>query len=119
MQLSSSIVLIDPRGNFNFPDQSVVQRHESYIDRFNLTQDANSILTVLGTQDYNLRDFLQGVRVGKKTRNFLSYSLKCRNLLSQNSTPFILVAADPWFSFVSAFLISRIFHKNSKLQLQL
>jgi glycosyltransferase involved in cell wall biosynthesis len=119
MPLNSSIILIDPRGNFNFQDQSVVNRHISYIKAFNLEHGRNTSLTVLGTQNYPLTESVQGVKIGRKTRNPLVYAFMCRRILSQNRVPFILVSADPWFTFLSSLVISQIFHKNSKLQLQL
>ena len=119
MQFNSSVILIDPRGNFNFQDQSVIQRHVSYMEAFNLAQGADTFLTVLGTQIYPLSGSIQGVKIGRKTRNPLLFSFKCSRILSQNNVPFILVSADPWFTFLSTLIISRIFRKNSRLQLQL
>lgn len=118
MSSPSKIFFIDPRGNFNFNDIDVIERHHQYLDDYQKKYAEKLDIVILGVTANNLSKRIQGIELAHKTRNFIYFGISASKILKAYKSP-VLIAADPWFSFLSCLIIKRFAKKDSKIQLQL
>lgn len=118
MSPTNRIFFIDPRGNFNFDDVDVVERHEKYLRDYEAKFGKKLAIQVLGVRTISHSRFLEGVAVTNRTRNIFRFAQNSRWIF-KNDSSVTLVASDPWFSFASCLAIKSSSKKRVRIQLQL
>jgi glycosyltransferase involved in cell wall biosynthesis len=118
MPLRNKIFLVDPRGNFNFDDADVLERHNSYLKEYERKFSEPLEIIVLGIVTNSFTEAVRGYAVSSRTRNFIKFALLSAKFVKNHNSP-VLVASDPWFSFLSCLAIKRLINPKTIIQLQL
>ena len=123
--MSNPLVLIlDPRGNIASGGKDVVARHENY---------AKELLTQGKTSRLDLKVFSAGVSIqssdkgknervitiSKPTFNSYMFAKKVHKFIKINTLDIkLLIAADPWESYWSAYFLNKFLNKKVPIQIQ-
>ena len=118
MSPRNKIFFIDPRGNFDFNDVDVIERHHEYLNEYERNFSENLIIIVLGVVRNTTSKGIQGFEISHKTRNFIHFGLRAAKAIGTQKSP-VLIASDPWFSFLTCFVIRQFVKKESRIQMQL
>jgi glycosyltransferase involved in cell wall biosynthesis len=118
MSSRNKIFFIDPRGNFDFNDVDVMERHNQYLDDYEKKFMENLEILILGVATNTVSKRVQGFKLSRKTRNAFYFGILAAKALREHKSP-VLIASDPWFSFLTCLVIRRFVKKESRIQIQL
>ena len=119
-----SVLILDPRGNIAVGGKDVVARHENY---------AKELLTQGKTTGLDLKVFSAGISlqssdkggnqrvviISKPTFNSYMFAKKAHKFIKVNNLNIkLLIAADPWESYWSAYFLNKFFNKKMPIQIQ-
>jgi glycosyltransferase involved in cell wall biosynthesis len=119
-----SVLILDPRGNIAGGGKDVIVRHENY---------AKELLTQGKTSRLDLKVFSAGVSIqssgkgkngrvitiSKPTFNSYMFAKKVHKFIKANNLNVkLLVSADPWESYWSAYFLNKFMNKNIPIQIQ-
>jgi glycosyltransferase involved in cell wall biosynthesis len=118
------VLILDPRGNIAIGGKDVVARHENYAKEL-LTQGKTSRLDLkIFSTGVSLQSSGKGknkrmITVSKPTSNSYMFAKKSHKFIKINNLNIkLLVAADPWESYWSAYFLNRFLNKKIPIQIQ-
>jgi len=119
-----SVLILDPRGNIAVGGKDVIARHEKYAKEL-LTQGKTSCLDLkVFSAGVSLQSSGKGkngrvVIISKPTFNSYMFAKKVHKFIRVNHLNVkLLVAADPWESYWSAYFLSKFLDKRMPIQIQ-
>jgi len=118
------ILILDPRGVITSGGADVLNRHISYAKSLRTQLDNHKLLVFTteqnGVLDSSTDDYLDRYKLGRPTLNPIKFAWKSFRLISKNNLDVkLLIAGDPWESFLSALILRRLLRRNIKIQVQL
>jgi glycosyltransferase involved in cell wall biosynthesis len=117
-------LILDPRGIIASGGLDVLERHISYGKSLN-SLSKNYRLMVFTAEKKILPDSRENIYLDKyslcsPTLNSVKFAWKAFRLISRNSLDVqLLIAGDPWESFLSALILKRLMRRNIAIQVQL
>lgn len=119
-----SVLILDPRGNIAVGGKDVIARHETYAKEL-LTQGKSSRLDLkVFSAEASHKSSSKGknqmvVIISKPTFNSYIFAKKVHKFIRVNHLNVkLLVAADPWESYWSAYFLSKFLNKRMPIQIQ-
>jgi glycosyltransferase involved in cell wall biosynthesis len=122
---NSCVVILDPRGIILSGGADVIERHNSYALHLSKCNPKNKISLVILTagsspvKNQQSKGLYLEV-ISKPTFNSIKFAKAAlKKIRSENLDVKLLVAGDPWESFWSAYLLSKLSSKKVPIQIQL
>ena len=118
------VLILDPRGNIAVGGKDVVARHENYAKEL-LTQGKTSRLDLkvlsaaVSTKNFNTGKNERVINISKPTLNSYMFAKKAHKFIKvSNLNVKLLIAADPWESYWSAYFLNKFISKKIPIQIQ-
>jgi glycosyltransferase involved in cell wall biosynthesis len=119
-----SVLILDPRGNIAAGGKDVVARHETYAKEL-FTQGKSSRLDLkVFSAGVSIESSGKGknervITISRPTFNSYMFAKKAHKFIKINNLNVkLLVAADPWESYWSAYFLNRFLDKKMPIQIQ-
>jgi len=119
-----SVLILDPRGNIAVGGKDVVARHETYAKEL-FTQGKSSRLDLkVFSAGVSIESSGKGknervITISRPTFNSYMFAKKAHKFIKINNLNVkLLVAADPWESYWSAYFLNRFLDKKMPIQIQ-
>jgi glycosyltransferase involved in cell wall biosynthesis len=118
------VLLLDPRGALSNLDKQTIERQTKYIECLNdLTSDKISLVILTGSNLITTKvreDYLQIEKLCQKTWNPIKFAFLAKKyLLGNGFNPKLILAGDPWISFHSAYVLTKMLNRDIPIQVQL
>ena len=121
---NSSVLILDPRGNIAVGGIDVIARHETYAKEL-LTQGKTLPLDLkVFSAGASAKDSAQGknkrvITISNPTFNSYMFAKKAHKFIKINNLNIkLLVAADPWEGYWSAYFLNKFLNKKIPIQIQ-
>ena len=121
---NSSVLILDPRGNIAVGGIDVIARHETYAKEL-LTQGKTLPLDLkVFSAGASAKDSAQGknkrvITISKPTFNSYMFAKKAHKFIKINNLNIkLLVTADPWEGYWSAYFLNKFLNKKIPIQIQ-
>jgi len=118
------VLILDPRGNIAVGEKDVIARHENYAKEL-LTQGKTSRLDLkvlsaaVSAKNLNTGKNERVTTISKPTFNSYMFAKKAYKFIKVNNLNIkLLVAADPWESYWSAYFLNKFLNKKIPIQIQ-
>ena len=119
-----SVLILDPRGNIAVGGKDVIARHETYAKEL-LTQEKTSRLDLkvlsaaVSAKNFNTGKNERVINISKPTLNSYMFAKKAHKFIKvSNLNVKLLIAADPWESYWSAYFLNKFISKKIPIQIQ-
>ena len=119
-----SVLILDPRGNIAVGGKDVIARHENYAKEL-LTQGKTSRLDLkvlsaaVSAKNFNTGKNERVKTISKPTFNSYMFAKKAYKFIKVNNLNIkLLVAADPWESYWTAYFLNKFISKKIPIQIQ-
>jgi glycosyltransferase involved in cell wall biosynthesis len=120
----SIVLLLDPRGIIFKGGSDVVSRQNLYGLRLKLHSKNFKVRYVIFSSDeteksYDKFDYIDVIQITKPTFNSFLFARESSNYIkAHNLNVKLLVAGDPWESYLSAYLLNKFLNKKIPIQIQ-
>ena len=119
------VLLLDPRGVSKYNSPTVTERLDEYAKQLVIQSSENSLnLVVLSSSKSHIlkSKILKYVKIhyiSKPTFNFVFFAVRAFNFIKSSDLRIkLIVVADPWESYWSAFFLAKFFRVNIPIQIQ-
>ena len=120
------VLLLDPRGVSKYNSPTVTERLDEYAKQLVIQSSENSLnLVVLSSSKSHIlkSKILKYVKIyyiSKPTFNSVFFAVRAFNFIKSSDLRIkLIVVADPWESYWSAFFLTKFFRANFPIQIQL
>jgi glycosyltransferase involved in cell wall biosynthesis len=121
---NSSVLILDPRGNLAVGGKDVIARHEIYARELHMLGKTSRLNLKVFSAGASARSFSSSknkrvVNISKPSFNSYMFAKKVHKLVMINNINVrLLVAADPWESYWSAYFLCKFLNKKIPVQIQ-
>ena len=119
----SSVLIIDPRGNISLGGKDVINRHLDYAKvLFSKSNGLKLVICTTGYQDTKIfpSKFMDLFILSRPTLNPIIFSWRVYRCIRREKIEVtLMIAGDPWESFWTSFLLSKLMRRNIPIQMQI
>ena len=119
-----SVLILDPRGNIAVGGKDVIARHEIYAKELRRQGKASNLELKVFSAAVSAKNSSKGknqrvVTISKPTFNSYMFARKVHKFIKLNNLDVkLLVAGDPWESYLSAYFLNKFLSKKIPIQIQ-
>ena len=119
-----SVLILDPRGNIAFGGKDVIARHEIYAKELRRQGKTSNLELKVFSAAVSAKSSSKGknervITISKPTFNSYMFAKKVHNFIKLNNLDVkLLVAGEPWESYLSAYFLKKFLNKRIPIQIQ-